>query len=69
MSEETLLDMETVEKRWLSRELVSLYWTEDLAEVELDSRESSRPGRLRSKRLWEKIHGVNFFTKTNSAHL
>ncbi|QQP33200.1 Hypothetical protein FKW44_024491 [Caligus rogercresseyi] len=41
-SELTFEDMEMVEKRWERRELVSLYWTEDLAEVEEDSRESSR---------------------------
>ena len=38
---DTLLEMEMVEKRWLSREPVSLSWTLLLIEAELDSRESS----------------------------
>ena len=40
---DTLLEMEMVEKRWLSKEPVSLSWTVLLLiEAELDSRESSR---------------------------
>ena len=38
---DTLLEMEMVEKRWLSREPVSLSWTLLLIEAELDSKESS----------------------------